>query len=84
MTLNVTEVVWGSWGSIPFQNQTNAESYWLNKTTVIYYEKAEVPTLTVGSHVEVSGYYCMPLEDSLYSDRVVVSANMSEGYIIQK
>jgi hypothetical protein len=79
VTLNVTEVVWAGeyW-----QNQTTAAGYWLNQgSAVIGYEKTDAPELLVGQQVEVKGFFCLWMEDSLYSGMVVISPDMNEGYI---
>ena len=79
LTLNVTTVVWSS---EPWENQTSTAEYLRNQgNVIIYFEKTDVPTLTVGQQVEVSGYYCQWLEDSLYSNKLVVSPSISESYV---
>ena len=79
LTLNVTAVVWSG---EPWENQTSAAEYLRHQgSVIIYFEKTDVPTLTVGQQVEVSGYYCQWLEDSLYSNKLVVSPSISESYV---
>jgi hypothetical protein len=77
ITLNVTELVWdGSW-----LNQTVTSEYWQHQQIVIYFEKTDIPKITVGQPIEVSGYLYPWLEDSLYSGKLVVSAQINGSYL---
>ena len=80
VVMDVKEFVWGTgfW-----ENQTAARDYWLNeaKTAVVYYEKTDVPDLTVGQRIEVNGYYNIWTEDSLYSEKLVVAPNINGSYV---
>jgi hypothetical protein len=80
ITLNVTEFVWGS---NMWENQTSAADYWLNHqgSTVIYYEKTDVSKLAVGQQAEFKGYHCPWIEDSLYSNMLVVEPSINDSYI---
>ncbi len=81
VTLNVTEFIWSSgiW-----KNQTMAADYWQNQdSAVIYYDKSDVSKLAVGQTVEFKGHYCTWMEDSLYSDMLVVDPKISDSYIKQ-
>jgi hypothetical protein len=78
LTLTVTGLLWGneSW-----LNQTSMSTYWQGKTATVYYERNEVPKITVGQQIEVSGYLQPWLEDSLYSDVLVVAPQIENSYL---
>ena len=79
LTFNVTDVVSSS---PPWENQTSTLDYLRHQgSIVIYFEKTDVPNLTVGQQVEVSGYYCPWREDSLYSNKLVVSPSINGSYL---
>jgi hypothetical protein len=79
ITLKISEVVWNGQ---PWENQTTAAEYLLHQeNTLVYFEKTDVPSLTVGQQVEVSGFYCQWIEDSLYSSTLVVSPNINGSYL---
>ncbi len=79
LTLEISEVVWSGQ---PWENQTTAAEYLLHQgSTIVYFEKTDVPSLMVGQQVEVSGYYCLWIEDSLYSSTLVVSPNINGSYL---
>jgi hypothetical protein len=78
INLNVTEFVWGgeSWS-----NQTGSAEYWRERSVTVFFEKIEVPQLSVGQVVKVSGYWEPWLEDSLYSNALVVAPQIEGSYI---
>ena len=79
VALNVTEFVWG--GGM-WKNQTTSADHWLNQGNVhVYYDKEDVSKLAVGQTVEFKGYYCPWMEDSLYSDMLVVDPKITDSYI---
>jgi len=79
ITLNAPVLVSGSF---PWQNQsTTSQLLHQQGTIIVYYEKTGILNLAVGQHVEVSGYYCPWMEDSLYSNRLVVSPNVNGSYL---
>jgi hypothetical protein len=48
----------------------------------VAYDKPNVPTITVGQHVEVSGYYNMLVEEpNSYSNKLVIAAEINGSYI---
>ena len=79
LTVTVTEVVWGSG---PWANTTDATEHlqYLGSLTVCY-DKTDVPNLSVGQQVEVSGYYSHWIEDSMYSGKFIVADNISGSYL---
>jgi hypothetical protein len=79
LTINVSEVIWGGHH---WENQTTAAEYLQHQgSIVVYFEKTDVPSLAVGQQVEISGYYCLWMEDSLYSNTLVVSPNVNGSYL---
>jgi hypothetical protein len=64
-----------------WNNVTEANEYWQNKTIIVGYDKTDPPQLSVGQQIEVNGYFCGWIEDSLYSGMLIITANMDEGYI---
>jgi hypothetical protein len=79
LSLEISEVVWSGQ---PWENQTAAIEYFLHQGRIIVcFEKSHVPNLVVGQQVEVSGYYCLWIEDSLYSSTLVVSPNINGSYL---
>lgn len=79
ITLNAPVLVSGSF---PWQNQsTTSQLLHQQGTIIVYYEKTDILNLAVGQHVEVSGYYCPWMEDSLYSNRLVISPNVNGSYL---
>lgn len=77
LTLDVANFVWGS----DIYNQTDSARYWENQNIVIYFEKSTIPKLSVGQQIEVKGYYTPWIEDSLYSNKLVVSPVISQSGI---
>jgi hypothetical protein len=78
VTFNVTQIVWGNG---VWENQTQALNYLTRQDLVVYYEKTDAPNLSVGQQIEVSGHYCSWLEDSLYSETLVVSTAINGSYL---
>ncbi|MCW3994806.1 MAG: hypothetical protein NWE98_01490 [Candidatus Bathyarchaeota archaeon] len=79
ITLKMQSIVWSS---NELSNQTFACDYLSQKKELtVYYEKTDVPSLTVGQQVQVCGYYRMWFEDSIYSDVLVVSPNVNGSYV---
>ncbi|MCW4010258.1 MAG: hypothetical protein NWF05_06510 [Candidatus Bathyarchaeota archaeon] len=78
VTLNVTRLIWGDASG---SNQTSAAEYWQNRTVAVGYDKTSPPQLIAGQQIEVNGYFCGWIEDSLYSNKLIVTSNMNEGYI---
>jgi hypothetical protein len=79
LTLDISEVVWSG---RPWENQTTAADYLHQGSTVVYFEKTDVPSLAIGQQVEIRGYYCLWIEDSLYSSTLVVSPNINGSYLV--
>jgi hypothetical protein len=79
LSLEISEVIWNDQ---PWENQTAAVEYFLHQgSTVVCFEKSDVPSLVAGQQVEVSGYYCLWIEDSLYSSTLVVSPYINGSYL---
>ena len=70
IVINDTEFVWGS-------GYTSAPA----ATVVVYHEKTDVPSLTVGQRVEVCGYFNPPREDSFYEGKLSVTPSISGSYV---
>jgi hypothetical protein len=78
VTLYVTEIVWSN---SSYRNWTINYENLNHKDLVVYYEKTVVLNLSVGQQVEVKGVYCVWLEDSMYSNRLVVSPIINGSYL---
>jgi len=79
LIVNVTEVVKA--GQF-WTNLTEANENWVNTNMTVAYDKPNVPTITVGQRVEVSGYYNMLVEEpNSYSNKLVIAAEINGSYI---
>jgi hypothetical protein len=78
LCINVTKLMWEGESK---SNETSAAWYWQNRTVVVGYDKINPPQLATGQQIEVNGYLCCLVEDSLYSGMLIVTPNMDEGYI---
>jgi hypothetical protein len=78
LTVSVTQVVNCS---SPWANQTAAEYLNQQGNLVVYYERTAVPNLSVGQRVEINGYLCPWIEDSIYQEKFVVSPAVNGSYL---
>lgn len=85
--LNITEFVWAGnmtnyqWDKEVFANQTFAAEYWLSYGTItITFDKDNPPKVSINQKIEVSGHYCIWMEDSIYSEKLIITPEIN-GYI---
>jgi hypothetical protein len=76
ITLKVTQII-GGW----YANVTGAYEELSAKDLVVLYEKTPVPPFTVGQSLEITGYYCLWIEDSMYSEKLIVSSTINGSYL---
>jgi hypothetical protein len=77
LTVSVTEVV----NCSTWANQTTAQYLHQQKSLAVLYEMPNVPNLSVGQRVEINGYLCPWIEDSIYQENFVVSPAVNGSYI---
>jgi|WetSurMetagenome_2_1015567.scaffolds.fasta_scaffold05682_1 hypothetical protein len=78
--LNVTRVLWVGVGE-SLDNLTSAVAFWSNRTVVVACDKSVPQGLAIGQTVEVNGWHCIWLEDSIYSGTLIVAPSISESYL---
>ncbi len=79
-TLNVTRVLWVGAGESE-DNLTSAVAFWSNRTVVVACDKSVPQGLAIGQTVEVNGWHCIWLEDSIYSGTLIVAPSIGESYL---
>jgi hypothetical protein len=73
ISLRVTEVLWS--------NLTTTNEDWLNRTMIVCYDNPIVPKVALGQEVKVSGYFAPWIEDSFYSENLVIAPSISDCYL---
>ncbi|MGD6850594.1 MAG: hypothetical protein ACQCN6_00875 [Candidatus Bathyarchaeia archaeon] len=78
ITLRVEEIISGyGWWS----NNTSLYQDLSHGDLLVCFDNAQTPNLAVGQKIEVCGYLCPWMEDSIYSEKFVVAASINGSYL---